>query len=287
MSDLRVYDIEQLIEDTVNLVSFPQVVISLLQTLSDEFADRRDIASLIKQDPALTAALIRLCNSPVYYSGTQPVLSIDEAIKRIGTEQTTSLCLALCACDATGNLRNEVIELKHYWHHCLLTACICSVLAEDKPSISSGAAFTGGLLHDIGQLPLFYQYPAESHRVLEYCQFNTDRLIAQAEKQIFGFTHEDVGQLLARKWNFPEQLALCISKHHQTNLDTEHTDLVMVVQVANILSESLETQEDITFYLDDITPFVRAHVIPDIEMLPEVLEKASRYFDDVHSSILM
>ena len=61
----------------------------------------------------------------------------------------------------------------------------------------------------------------------------------------------------------------------------------MVVQVANILSESLETQEDITFYLDDITPFVRAHIIPDIEMLPEVLEKASRYFDDVHSSILM
>ena len=286
MSDLRVFDIAQLIEDTVNLVSFPNVVISLLQTLSDEFADRRDITSLIKQDPALTTALIRLCNSPVYYTGTQPVLSVDEAIKRIGTEQITSLCLAVCACNATANLHNDVIDLKHYWHHCLLTACLCSVLAEDNPSISSGAAFTGGLLHDIGQLPLFHKYPAESIQILQHCRLHTNCKIVQQEKHIFGFTHEDVGARLARKWNFPEQLALCLSTHHHCDPNNDYNDMVMIVYVANILSESLETQEDITPYLDEITPTARALVIPDIDLLPEVFEKASRYFDDVQSSIL-
>jgi len=287
MSELRVFDIDKLIGDTEHLVSFPRVVMSLLQTLNDEYADMNDIAALIKQDPALTSELIKVCNSPMYYSAGQPVYSVGEAIKLIGTEQVTSLCLALCACDATSGLGNEVIELKDYWHHCLLTACISSVLAEDKSTISRGAAFTGGLLHDIGQLPLFFHYPEESMQVLNSCQIHADQRIVDAEKQIFGFTHEEIGRRLAEKWNFPPQLGLCLSKHHSGDLNTDTDELAMVIHVANIFSESLETQEDPGLYLELINPTALTFVIPDLDMVPEVFEKASSYFDDVQSSILV
>ena len=287
MSDRRVFDITQLIGNTEHLVSFPLVVMSLLHTLNDKYADRNDIASLIKQDPALTTELIRLCNTPMYYTGDKPVYSVEEAVKLIGTEQVTTLCLALCACDATSSLKNEVIDLDDYWRHCLLTACLSSVLAEEKPAIASGAAFTGGLLHDIGQLPLFYQYPEESIHILNSCQLHPERKIVEAEKEIFGFTHEEVGSRLAEKWNFPEPLGACLSKHHSCDLTTETDELAMIVRVANILSESLETQEDPALYLDAITPIALSLVIPDTEMLPDIFDKASSYFDDVQSSIFV
>jgi len=260
---------------------------SLLHTLNDDCADINEIATQIKQDPALTTELIKVCNSPLYYSAGQPVYSVEEAIKLIGTEQVTTLCMALCACDATGGLSNEVIELEDYWHHCLLTACISSVLAEKIPAITRGAAFTGGLLHDIGQLPLFYQYPQESMQVLKSSQLQPHRNIVEAEKQIFGFTHEEVGERLAEKWHFPQPLGLCLSKHHNGDLNTETGELAMVVHVANILSESLETQEDPALYLDAINPSALTSVIPDIKMLPELFKQASSYFDDVQSSILV
>jgi len=287
MSDSHVFDIDQLIDDTEHLVSFPRVVMSLLQTLNDEYADMHDIAALIKQDPALTSELIKLCNSPMYYSAGQPVYSVEEAIKIIGTEQVSSLCLALCACDATSALGNDVIELKDYWYHCLLTACISSVLAEGISTISRGAAFTGGLLHDIGQLPLFYQYPKQSMEVLNVCQIHVEPRIIDAEKQIFGFTHEEVGRRLALKWNFPPQLGLCLSKHHSGDLNIETDQLAMLIHVANILSESLETQEDPAMYLDLINPSALEFVLSDLDTLPELFEKASSYFDDVQSSILV
>ncbi len=283
----RVFDIDELIGDTEHLVSFPRVVMSLLQTLNDDYTDMNDIAALIKQDPALTTELIKLCNSPIYYSANQPVFSVEEAIKMIGTEQVTSLCLALCACGATSGLGNKVIEMKDFWQHCLLTACISSVLAENIPAISGGAAFTGGMLHDIGQLPLFYQYPDESIQVLNSCQLHIDQRIVNAEKQIFGFTHEEVGKRLAEKWNFPPQLGLCLSSHHSGIIKTDADKLAMVVHVANILSECLETQEDPELYLELINPTALSLVITDLDSLPDVFEKASSYFDDVQSSILV
>lgn len=287
MSDSHVFDIDQLVKDTDHLVSFPSVVTSLMQTVDDRFANFNDIAALIRQDPALTSELIKVCNSAVYYVSGDPVCSVEEAVKLVGTEQVTSLCLALCACNATSGLSNEVIELKHYWHHCLLTACLSSVLAGELPCTSRGAAFTGGLLHDIGQLPLFYHYPSESMEVLEKCQLYPDLRVVEAERAIFGFTHEEVGMRLADKWNFPPQLGLCLSKHHSGNLNADTDQLAMIVHVANILSECLETEDDPLLYFELINPTALAFALPDKEALPQIFEQALGYFDDVHSSILV
>jgi len=261
---------------------------SLLQTLNDEFANINDIAALIRQDPALTTELIRLCNSPMYYSTGQPICSVDEAVKRIGTEQVTALCLALCACSATSNLRNDVIDLHDYWRHCLLAACVSSVLAESIATISNSAAFTGGLLHDIGQLPLFYEFPNESMKVLNLSQLHPDKKIVEAERHIFGFTHEEIGRRLAEKWSFPTQLGRCLSRHHHCGeFNSDEDQLAKVVLVGNILSESLETQEDPVSNIDAINPAVLKHVLPDVAVLPEIFQKATTYYDDVQSSILV
>jgi len=281
------FDIERLVETTRQLVSFPLVVTTLLQKINDDHTSIRDIAVVIKQDPAITSELIRICNSPMYYTSGPPVCSVEEAIKRIGTEQVTSLCLALCACSATDKLANEVIELRDYWHHCLLTACLGSALAEQTPTVSRGAAFTGGLLHDVGQLPLFHQHPVESGKILEYCQLHDDNQIVNAELEIFGFTHEEVGARLAEKWGFPPQLGLCLSSHHTGKLVPGKDDLAILVHVSNILSEALETEEDPEPYLEAIDPQALAFAAPDRKALTEIFAKASSYFDDVQSSILV
>lgn len=290
------FDIDQLIKDTVKRMSFPDVVVSLMQTLKEDCTDVNNIEQLIEQKPALAATLIHFCNSAIgikeKHSANptrhiEPARSVRDAIELLGTEQITTLSVALCANEATRALNNEVIELDDYWHHCLLTACLSSTIASDHKTISITTAFIGGLLHDIGQLPLFYRYPTECNRVLALTQLHPDKTIVDAETQIFGFSHEEVGGKLAQSWNLPPRLTSCLSTHHSGVWATDIDLLSMVVHIANILSTPLETRENPTGYLEKIHPTALAVVISDIKRLPDLLSAASRCFDDMQSSILV
>ena len=78
-----------------------------------------------------------------------------------------------------------------------------------------------------------------------------------------------------------------MSSHHSGKLEPGKDDLAVLVHVSNILSEALETEEDPIPYLDTINPQALAFVVPDIGALTEIFARASSYFEDVQSSILV
>ena len=64
-------------------------------------------------------------------------------------------------------------------------------------------------------------------------------LMTQAEIDIFGFTHAEIGKLLADRWNLPSKLVNVIAHHHQPSLAGPFTAEATIVHVADIFARAL------------------------------------------------
>lgn len=69
----------------------PMLLPQLMRAVNDSDVSRRELATLIVQDPALTGNLLKLANSSFYRVSAEPVESIDRAIALLGTEGIRSL----------------------------------------------------------------------------------------------------------------------------------------------------------------------------------------------------
>ncbi len=76
-------------------------------------------------------------------------------------------------------------------------------------------ALTAGVLHNIGRLAMDQHRPDDLRACIEVAH-QRGWTIAQAERQVLGYTDAEVGGALALHWNFPPNLADAVARH---NLD--------------------------------------------------------------------
>ena len=60
--------VQQIREDRLVLPTLPEIALKIREVAEDEDATINDISSIIGQDPALTARLLRIANSPMLRS---------------------------------------------------------------------------------------------------------------------------------------------------------------------------------------------------------------------------
>jgi len=73
-------------------------------------------------------------------------------------------------------------------------------------------AYIAGLLHDFGRICLHRYFPEEAKMAKNIISEHCD--VICAERAVFGTDHQEVGHLVAVKWNMPEQLTEIIGNHH-------------------------------------------------------------------------
>jgi HD-like signal output (HDOD) protein len=61
----------------------------------------------------------------------------------------------------------------------------------------------------------------------------------EAERQTFGVDHEQLGQRIAKRWRFPEQVIIGIGFHHRPKEATVHEEIAAAVYVANRAATAL------------------------------------------------
>jgi len=182
-------------------------------------------------------------------------------------------------------MKNEVIELQDFWKHSLYTATIAHQLATQVRRVTPSTAFTAGLLHDLGQLALFRVFPVESKTAARNSALE-DIDMSEAEKAIFGFSHEDVGRELCEQWGLPVQLKQCISTHHNPEIGAPDDKLVMITYVANKLAEATETEEDPNEYLAECNEDI-LHALFDNPIDPvEIVENGRAQYEEMRTGII-
>jgi len=198
-----------LIAGAVELFSLPDIYFQVSEMISDPRFSIEDIGQVIVKDPALSARLLKLVNSP-FYGFQAKIDTISRAIIVVGIDDLKNLLLATSVIDTFNKIPCELVDMTAFWMssvHCGVTA---RLLAKESSVLHCERLFLAGLLHNIGSLIFYHKMPETSLKVL-LAAANDKNLIGGLEQEIIGFNHADLGGELIKSWGLPESLYETIS----------------------------------------------------------------------------
>jgi HD-like signal output (HDOD) protein len=229
--------LKELIIGTHELHALPQTTARLLDKLEAPQVEAEDLLAIIEKDPALTANLLKLCNS-AYYGRRREVGCVREALDMLGSRTVVTLAFATSMGKVmSGDLCAYGLAGQEMWRHALATGLCASGIAAvcDRQALRD-RAFTAGLVHDIGKLLLNRLLS----RRLEWSPLSTEEeSLVEIERQALGFDHAEAGGALAESWHFPEMLVVAIRHHHSPLAPAEHAELVAAVHAADRIAGAL------------------------------------------------
>jgi putative nucleotidyltransferase with HDIG domain len=227
---------QALVDDIGDLVSLPEVVLRINEMVNDEHANAADIAHIISQDPGLATRLLQIANSAMYGKMRQ-IDSINQAVTFLSTKQIRDIVISTTAANVFAGIPNDVISVADFWHHSLYCALVARALAIHTKKTNADTLFTAGLLHDIGHLIMFNRIPQEElAAIMLTVQGEASMDLIDAERELLGFDHTEVGSHLARQWHLPDIIVECIAYHHHPRQAQQHAAAVAHIHIANAIA---------------------------------------------------
>lgn len=232
---MSVLTLEKVVERVQRLPSLPQVVVEVLHSFDNENIDIATLVNKIGHDQGLAARVLRVANS-TFYGLPRQVDSIGEAVVVLGFHNIRSLVVAAGIINQFPSANGTVFDRTEFWRHAIGTGISAKVLAKHLGK-DPEAAFTCGLLHDIGVLVLDAYFHDTFEQVLACCR-EQDCTFTQAEHAVTGLSHANIGFEVARQWKFPPAVQLAIRDHHRP--DDHPAVLTDITHFANVLCHALE-----------------------------------------------
>lgn len=226
------YDIDSLLEEVVTLPSMPDSLARITDLVANPNCVLGDVARAISGDPAIAIKTLRLVNS-AYYGLGQEVTTVEHAVVLLGLKVIKNLALTATVFDTI----KGGAEL--FLRHCVACGVAMRVLAETSPLAkivgSADEAFVYGLLHDIGKVILLEYLPQEYAKVPQLVREKNIPWY-QAERELIGTDHAELGGRLALKWKLSRNVVNAIAGHHDMSLcETDFQPLAATLSVADYL----------------------------------------------------
>ena len=197
--------------DTKSLPRPSTVALQFLRISQESNTNNKKLASILSVDVAITAELIRVTNS-AYFGFAGQIKTISHAISILGLKDVRQLVLCLSVRSAFCSDSLYGLDTDDYWRACVWRAVSGRELGRIS-GCNAEESFVIGLLQDVGLPALAWLSP---DRVGCWTQL-LNALPSERralERDIFGLTHEELGQWLARSWGFPQRLITVIGDHH-------------------------------------------------------------------------
>ncbi|HLK56625.1 MAG TPA: HDOD domain-containing protein [Chthonomonadaceae bacterium] len=251
---------------------FSKVVKQVLTLAENPNASAREYELVIGQDTALSAKIIRTANSTFYNRGAQ-ITTLQRAIVQLGNSTIRSICLAVgfkSSVDAVSC--NKHFDSKVFWQHSLAVACTAKLIACLRNQPLAEEAFMAGMMHDIGKLALAMFLPGEAEYVYRLMEL---RNVSQyeAEMEALKLSHQDIGQMVAERWELPGVYLSSITSHHAPPLEVVFEDpLVSYVHIANALTYSTGLGLGPAGEMNQVDPMIQDM----LELDPSVYDKINR-----------
>ncbi len=206
-------ELRQRVLDVDSLPSPPALVAELLSLTSREDVRISEIAALIERDPALSAKLLKLCNSAAF-GMRQEISSLDRAMVMMGIRQVKSFALGFMVLNAHDIEESEFFDFSHFWRRASVTAVSAKALAKYATPNLTGEAFACGLMLDIGMLLLQSLVPDVYRTVLEQ-HASSGRRLQDIEKEVLSLDHMEMGRTLLKHWGLPAIIHETVGVHHR------------------------------------------------------------------------
>ena len=219
-------EIEQLIEqDRLVLPTLPEVALRARDAALDPDILARGLAEVVSNDPAMTARLIRVANSPLVRAQRQ-IDDLSQAISRMGMSMACNIISALAMRQMFQASHPRVDALmREIWARSTEVAGIATVLCRHYTALKPDQAMLAGLLYQVGALP-----------VLSYIEEHDSLLSSDALDDIVTTLHPRLGALILTHWEFPKELIEVPLAYGQLQRQVPVADYVDLVTIAHLES---------------------------------------------------
>jgi putative nucleotidyltransferase with HDIG domain len=215
-----------------DLPLLPHVASRVIELVSDGNTSATDLDKLIARDQALTARVLKIANSALF--GRRATIStISRAVVMLGFKTVQSLIIA-ASTEALFRPNSVNFKDKLLWEHAVAAALAAGILARECRYPGVEEAFLGGLLHDIGKVVLDTNLGGRYQRVVERV-YNEGVTFVDAERDMLGFDHAEIGAFVIKKWNLPPTLEEAVRLHHHSRGASLDPTLCAIVGLANSL----------------------------------------------------
>ncbi|MDD2206401.1 MAG: HDOD domain-containing protein [Aminobacterium sp.] len=228
--------LQELLTSQVRLFSLPDIYFKIRDVLNSPVSSAIHIAKVVGTDPSLTVRLLRLVNSS-FYGFPSPIQSVSRAVAIVGTNELTTLALAISTMSVFKHIPADLVDMKSFWKHSIMCGIFSRLLAYMKRVPSEERFFLAGLLHDIGRVVLYTKLP--QHMTFAIREARTKKIpLLEAERKYLGFDHADLGRMLLQQWNIPEPIRVLVGSHHRP-LEAENIEEASIICVADVLANAV------------------------------------------------
>lgn len=213
----------------IQLPTLPEVALRVREAVENENTNAAGVAEIVTQDPALTARLLQVANSPLYRA-RNPIDNVQMAITRMGIRLVKDLVVSLAMkqiFQATSDALDKAF--RGLWNDSLEVAAIARVLSYNVDGLEPEQAMLAGLIHNIGALPILTKLENDMG-------FDTNSRLIES------LLHElapELGSEMLHEWEFAEEVRdvpnECLDLT-RSPARADYADLVLVARLQHLVT---------------------------------------------------
>lgn len=200
----------------------------------------QEFTRIIHMDPALSAHILRVANSPHYGMAAQ-IRSIGHAVTLLGIRKIRNLAFSQSISDffrrvtpgkGVGKTFHDILKKT------LLTAAVAQTLAQrDDQEVDSEEIYATALLSEVGQIILFLH----NSKTYQGIHSLIEETLVSREQETFGCDHVSLGLAFVTQHGFPESFRKALQNHID---GADASPEARILRTANLISQWLLNPEE-------------------------------------------
>lgn len=227
--------VDHILQSTDRLPPFPMVIQRAVQLIEDPRSSARSLVDILQFDPSITANVLKLCNS-AYFGLRRTVSSLREALVMVGFDQLMEMILSQESAQFLQDpCKGYDLGQADLWRHSVACALLSRIISKRLNREATPTLFTAALLHDIGKMMLGH-FVQDYFGQIKNLTGGRKLSFTEAEKEILGIDHAELGGKVAEKWKFPEPIILAIRYHHTPSHASKDREMVELISLCDVVA---------------------------------------------------
>lgn len=228
----RLQKAEQMIREVNNLPTIPEITTRVSHLLDDPDVALDEVAEVILTDQVMASRVIKIVNSPMFRP-MHEIRSLKRALIYLGFRRIREIALTCSIIKTFEGQEEGIFDIKTFWQHSFGVGIVAKIIAQRVRYPEIEKAYICGIVHDIGEVFLSSYMRNDFQKIVDLIK-GTCRSFREAESELLGTTHCELGLCLAKKWNFPLEYCDVIENHHEPEAASFDPMLVAIVNLADL-----------------------------------------------------